>query len=155
MRNLFLVAGVKHLMVTHLSDTLNAWILFCKTCYYKKLLKAKLTNSKDVPSLLFLQRHVQPQKICTEHVKFSKVISLLHSSRWSAIYFSELYISNLTVIIPSMFCISAVETVKSCIGLSLLLANLYLQVVSFLVKRCLVFQLRTSNFPVNMFLTVC
>ena len=42
-------------------------ILFCKTwmatenCYYKKLLKAKLTTSKDVPSLLFLQRYVQPQ----------------------------------------------------------------------------------------------
>ena len=48
MINLFLVAGVKHLMVTHLSNTLNAWILFCKTwmvtenCYYKKLLKDNL-----------------------------------------------------------------------------------------------------------------
>ena len=67
MINLFLVARVKHLMVTHLSNNLNAWILFCKTwmatenCYYKKLLKAKLTTSKDVPSLLFLQRYVQPQ----------------------------------------------------------------------------------------------
>ena len=139
MINLFLVAGVKHLMVTHLSNTLNAWILFCKTwmatenCYYKKLLKAKLTTSKDIASLLFLQRYVQPQLICTEHGKFSKVISLLHSSQWSAIYFSELYISNLTVIIPSIFCTGVVETVKLFIGFSLVLANLYLQVVSFLV----------------------
>ena len=110
-------------LVTHLSNTLNAWILFWKTwmatenCYYKKLLKAKLTTSKDVPSLLFLQRYVQPQLICTEHVKFSKVISLLHSSRWCVIYFSELYIST-SVIIPSMFCAGAVEIVKSFIGLS-------------------------------------
>ena len=67
MINLFLVAGVKHLIETHLSNTLNAWIPFCKTwmatenCYYKKLLKAKLTTSKDIPSVLFLQRYVQPQ----------------------------------------------------------------------------------------------
>ena len=67
MINLFLVAGVKHLIVTHLSNTVNAWIPFCKTwmatenCYYKKLLKAKLTTSKDIPLLLFLQRYVQPQ----------------------------------------------------------------------------------------------
>ena len=145
-------------MVTHLSNTLNVWILFCKTwmatknCYYKKLLKPKLTTSKDVPSLFFLQRYVQ---LCTELVKFSKVISLLHSSRWSAIYFSEFYISNLTVIIPSMFCTGAFQTVKSCISLSLLLANLYLQVVSVLVKKCLFLQLHTSNFPVTRFLTVC
>ena len=62
MINLFLVAGVKHLMVTHLSNTLNTSILFSKTrmttenCCYKKLLKAKLPTSKDVPSLLYLQR---------------------------------------------------------------------------------------------------
>ena len=67
MVNLFLVAGVKHLMVSHLSNTLNARILFCKRwmatehCYYNKLLKAKLTASKDVPSLLFQKRYVQPQ----------------------------------------------------------------------------------------------
>ena len=128
MINLFLVAGVKHRMAKHVSNTLNVWILFCKTwmttenCYYKKLLKAQLTTSKDVPS---------------------------------AIYFSEFYISNLTVIIPSMFCRGAVETVKSCIGLSLLLANLNLQVVSFLVKRRLFLQLHISNFPVTKFLTVC
>ena len=125
-----------------------------ENCYYKKLLKAKLTTSKDVPSLLFLQRYVQPQLICTEHVKFSKVISLLHSSQ-SAIYFFELYISDLTVIIPSMFCTGTVETVKLCIGLSLLLANLYLKVVSFLVESRLFLQLHTSNFPVTRFLTVC
>ena len=100
----------------------------------------------------FLQRYVQPQEISTEHVKFSKVISLRHSSWWSAIYFSELYILNLTVIILSMFCTGAVETVKSCIGLSLLLANLYLQVVSFLIKRRLFLQLHTSNFSVTGFL---
>ena len=124
MINLFLVAGIRHLMVTQLINTLNALILFCKTwmatesCYYKKLLKAKLPTSKGVASLPYLQRYVQPQQIYTKHVKFSKVISLLHSSRWSAIYFSELYISNLTVIIPSMFCTGAVVTVKSCIGQS-------------------------------------
>ena len=32
-----------------------------ENCYYKKLLKAKLTTSKDIPSVLFLQRYVQPQ----------------------------------------------------------------------------------------------
>ena len=158
MINLFLV---KYLMVTDLSNTLNAWILLCKTwmaienCYSKELLKAKRTTSKDVSSLLFLQRYVQPQYICTGHVKFSEVISLLHSSLRSAICFSELYISNLTVIIPSMFCTGAVETVKSCICLTLLLANLYLQAVRFLAKRHLVLQLHTSNFPVTRFLTVC
>ena len=47
-----------------------------------------------------------------------------------------------------------VETVKLCIGLSLLLANLYLKVVSFLVKRRLFLQLHISNFPVTKFLTV-
>ena len=52
-----------------------------------------------------------------------------------------------------MFCTGAVETVKSCIGLSLLLANLYLQVASFLVKRRLFLQLHTSNFPVTRFST--
>ena len=161
MINLFLVAGIRHLMVTQLINTLNALILFCKTwmatesCYYKKLLKAKLPTSKCVASLPYLQRYVQPQQIYTKHVKFSKVISLLHSSRWSAIYFSELYISNLTVIIPLMFCTGAVETVKSCIGLSLLLANLCLQVVSFLVKRRLFLELHTSNFQVARFLSVC
>ena len=119
MINLFLV---KYLMVTDLSNTLNAWILLCKTwmaienCYSKELLKAKRTTLKDVSSLLFLQRYVQPQYISTEHVKFSEVISLLHSSLWSAICFSELYISNLTVIIPSMFCTGAVVTVKSSTG---------------------------------------
>ena len=159
MINLFLVAGAKHLMVTHLINNLNAWILFWKTwiatenCCYKKLLKEKLTTSKDVPSLLFLQRYVQPQSICTEHVKFSKVMSLLPSSRWCTIYFFELYISDLTVIIPSMFCTGAVETGKSCIGLSLLLANLYFQVVNFLVERRLFLQLRSSNLPVAKFLT--
>ena len=71
---------------------------------------------------------------------------MLHSSRWSSIYFSELCISDLTVIIPSMFCTGAVETVRSCIGLSLLLASLYSQVVSFLAKRHLFLQLHTSNF---------
>ena len=44
----FPFAGLQKLMVTHVSKTLNAWILFCKTWmaaknyYYKKLLKAKL-----------------------------------------------------------------------------------------------------------------
>ena len=124
MTNLFLVAGVKHLMLRHLINTLNAWILFCKTwiatenCYYKKWLKAKLPTSRDVPSLLYLQRYVQPQWICNQHVKFSKAISLLHSSRWSVIYFSEFYISDLTVVIPSIFCTGAVVAVKSCIGQS-------------------------------------
>ena len=54
-----------------------------------------------------------------------------------------------------MICTGAVETVKSCIGLSLLLANLYLHVVSFLVKKHLFLQLHTSNFPVIRSLTVC
>ena len=50
----------RQLMVTHVSKTLNAWILFCKTwmatenCYYM---------------LLFLQRYVQPQWISTENFK--------------------------------------------------------------------------------------
>ena len=48
-----------------------------------------------------------------------------------------------------MFCTGAFETVKSCIGLSLLLVNLYLQVVSFLIKRHLFLQLHTSNFSVT------
>ena len=51
-----------------------------------------------------------------------------------------------------MLSTGAVETVKLCIGLSLLLANLYLQVVSCLVKRQLFLQLRTSNFPVHSIL---
>ena len=44
----FPVAGLQQLMVTHVSKTLNAWILFWKTwmatenCYYKILLKPKL-----------------------------------------------------------------------------------------------------------------
>ena len=126
-------------MVTNVSNTLNTWILFCKTlvatenCYYKKLLKARLTTPKHVPKSL-------PQ-ICTEHFKFSKVISLLHSPWLFVIYFPEFYISNLTGIISSMFCTSAAETVKSCISLFLLLANLYFQVVSFLVKTRLLLQL--------------
>ena len=141
-------------MVTHVRNTLNAWILFCKTwmttknCYYPKLLKAKLTTTKDVPSpsLLFLQRYVKLQEICTEHFKFSNVISLLHSSLLFVIYFPELYISNLTVIISPTFCTGAVETVKSCISLFLLLANLYFQVVSFLVKTRLPLQLHFKLF---------
>ena len=48
-----------------------------ENCCYKKLLKAKAMTSKQVPSLFFLQRHVQ---ICTEYFKFSKIISLLYSS---------------------------------------------------------------------------
>ena len=52
-----------------------------------------------------------------------------------------------------MFPTSAVEAVKSCIGLSLLLANLYLQMVNFLLKRLLFLQLHTSNFPVASFVT--
>ena len=59
---------------------------------------------------------------------------MLHSSRLFIIYFLVVYISNLTVIISSMFCTSAVETVKSCISLFLLPANLHFQVVSFMKK---------------------
>ena len=152
MINLFPVTFVKHLMVTHVRNTPNAWILFCKTwmtaknCYYQKLLKAKLTTTKHVPSLIFLQRYVQPQEICTEHFKFSKIISLLHSSLLFVIYFPELYTSNLTVTISSTFSTGAVETVKLCISLFLLLANLYFQVVSFLVKTRLLLQLHFKLF---------
>ena len=104
---LFPVAGPQQLMVTHVCKTLNSWILFCKTCmatencYYKKLLKARLITSKQVPSLLFLQRYVQPQYICTEHFKFSKVISLMYSSQLLVIYFPELYISTDLLLPPS------------------------------------------------------
>ena len=117
-----------------------------KNCYYQKLLKAKLTTRKHVPSLLFLQRYVQPQEICTEHFKFSKIISLLHSSLLFVIYFPELYTSNLTVIISPTFSTGAVETVKLCISLFLFLANLYFQLVSFLVKTCLLLQLHFKLF---------
>ena len=139
--NLFPVAGVKHLMVRHVINTLNAWILFYKTsiatenCNYNKLLKTKLTSAKHFPSLLFLQINLQPQWICTEHVKFFKVIWLLHSSRLFFIYFPGFYISNLTVEISSMFCTDLVETVKSCISLFLLVENLCFQVVSFFAKN--------------------
>ena len=149
MITLFRVAGVKHLMVAHVNNTPNAWVLFCKRwietekCYYKKLLKVKLATSKHVLLLLFLQRYVQPRQICTKHFKFCKLIPLLHSSWLFAIYFPELYISNLAVIISSMFGTGAFETVKSCISLFLLLANLCFHVVSFLVKTCP--QLHTSN----------
>ena len=70
MMNLFPVAGVKHLMVTHVSNTLNVLqyseynvlqnMNGTENCYYKTLLKAKLTISKHVPLLLFLQRYVHP-----------------------------------------------------------------------------------------------
>ena len=46
MINLFPIAGVKHLIVTHVRNALDAWIPFCKTwmtsknCYYKNLLKS-------------------------------------------------------------------------------------------------------------------
>ena len=62
MINFFPVAGIKDLIVTHVSNTLNSSIMFCKTsmafenCYYKKLLNAKLITSKYGPLLLFLQR---------------------------------------------------------------------------------------------------
>ena len=153
MINLFPVAGVKHLMVTRVSNTLNAWILLCKTWmgkenfYYKKLLKAKLTTSERVPLLLFLERLHTNSVNLYWNFKFSKVMSLLHSSWLFAIYFPKLYISNLTVIISSMFGTGAFETVKSCISLFLLLANLYFQVVSFFVKTYLLLQLHTSNLP--------
>ena len=55
MINLFPVSGVKHLMVTQVSNILNV-LMGTENCYYKKLLKAKLTISKHVPLLLFLQR---------------------------------------------------------------------------------------------------
>ena len=67
MIKLFPFAWVKHMMVTQVSNAVNEWILFCKTwmatenCYYRKLLKVKLTTSKQVYSLLFLQRYVQGQ----------------------------------------------------------------------------------------------
>ena len=47
----FPIAGLQQLMVRHVSKTLNAWILFCKTwmttenCYYKILPKAKSITS--------------------------------------------------------------------------------------------------------------
>ena len=63
----------------------------------KKLLKAKLITSKQVPSLLFLQRYAQPHNFCTEHFKFSNLISLLHSLCLLVIYFPELSISILNV----------------------------------------------------------
>ena len=150
MINLFPVAVVKHLMVTHVSNTLNAWILLCKTwmatenCYYKKLVKGCLCNYLKGCSLATFSAKIRTTSVNLNWTfKFSKVISLLHSSWLFAIYFPELYISNLIAIMSSMFCPGAVETVKSCIGLSLLLANLYFQVVSFLVKSCLLLQLHT------------
>ena len=60
-------AGVKHVIVTYVSNTVNAWIVLRKTwmatenCYYKKLLKDNLTTLKEVSWLHFLQRYVQPQ----------------------------------------------------------------------------------------------
>ena len=147
MINLFPVAGVKHLMVTRVSNTLNAWILLCKTWmgtekfYYKKLLKAKVTASERVPLLLFLQRLHTNSVNLYWNFKFSKVMSLLHFSWLFGISFPELYISNLTVIISSMFCTGAFETVKSCISPFFLLADLYFQVVNFLVKMYHLLQL--------------
>ena len=49
-----------------------------------------------------------------------------------------------------MFGTWAVVSVKSCIGLSLLLANLYLQKVSFLIKKRLFLQLHTSDFVLSL-----
>ena len=75
---LFPVADVKHLIVTQVSNTCNAWILFSKTwmatenCYYKKLLKDKLTSScKDTYN----------------HFKFSIFTLLLHYSWLLVLYF--------------------------------------------------------------------
>ena len=68
-------------MITHLRKTLDAQILFCKTgmetehCYYKKFLKAKLITSRQVPSLLFLKRYVQPLVLLNS----LNVLKLYHS----------------------------------------------------------------------------
>ena len=84
-------------MVTHVSKTLNSWILFCKIwigtenlLLYRKLLKANSITSSSW--LLFF------------HFKFSKVISLLYSSWLLVIYFPEIYISILTSIIEISIC---------------------------------------------------
>ena len=84
-------------MVTHVSKTLNSWILFCKIwigtenlLLYRKLLKANSITSSSW--LLFF------------HFKFSKVISLLYSSWLLVIYFPEIYISILTSIIEISTC---------------------------------------------------
>ena len=49
--------------------------------------------------LVFLQRFVQTREICTEHFKFSKVLSFLYPSCLLVVYLLELYISVLTTII--------------------------------------------------------
>ena len=61
----------------------------------------------------------------------SYILSLL--LHYSLLHFPELYTSNLTVLISLMFCTGAVETMKLCIDLSLLVASLYIQVIGFLV----------------------
>ena len=77
-------------MVTYVSKTLNAWILFCKTW---------MATENYYYMLVFLQRFVQTREICTEHFKFSKVLSFLYPSWLLFVYLLELYISVLTTII--------------------------------------------------------
>ena len=86
MINLFLVAGVKHLMVTHLSNTLNTWILLRKTwmatenCFHEKLLKAKQTTSKDNLSkpVLNMLNFLKLYHCCILHDDLSFFLWALH-----------------------------------------------------------------------------
>ena len=132
-------------VLTMATEWQQTWMATEK-CYSQKLLKAKLTTSKQVLSLLFLQRYYNLSKFVLNILNFLK---LYHCAFFmiTCHLFSWLYISDLTIIISLMFCTGAVETVKSCSSLFLLLANLYFQVVSVLVKTRLFLQLCTSNFP--------
>ena len=83
-------------------------------CCYNKLLKAKLTTSKDALRYFFCKDAYNLRKFVLNMLNFLKLYHccILHDD---LPFFFELYISDLTVIIPSMFCTDAAETVKSCI----------------------------------------
>ena len=123
-----------------------------ENCYYKKL-----PNYLKGFSFATFSAKIRTTSVnCTENVKFFKIIYINAAFLTMICHlFFELYITNSAIVIPSIFCKGVAETVKSCISVSLLLANLYLHVVSFLVKWCLFLQLHTSNFPVTRLLTVC
>ena len=80
-------------------------------------------------------------------------MSLLHSSWLFVIYFPELYISDLTVIISSIFCTGAVKTVKSCFYFSVCFKHICIFKWSvFWKKRASFFSCTFRNFQYLGFL---
>ena len=61
---LYFIILIRQLIVTHVSKTLNVWILFCRTwmatenCYYQKLTKTNLIASKQVALFKTCQSYI-------------------------------------------------------------------------------------------------